>query len=66
MGGGEKLAGVHGFGDSGLLDRNQIRRNDLRVFANSMEYLDENGEHVGQRSMAAPWLAARVLADAAF
>ena len=40
MGGGKKLACVHGFGNSGLPHRNQIRRNDLRVFANSMEYLD--------------------------
>ena len=47
MGGSEKLTGVHGSGDSGHPDRNQIRGNDLRVFANSTGYLYGDGEHVG-------------------
>ena len=50
MGGGEKLAGAHGSGDSGHSDRNQIRVNDLRVFANSMMYLYGDGQHVGAAS----------------
>ena len=49
MGGGEKLAGVRGSGDSGHPYRNQIRGDDLRVFTNSMGYLS------GMESTSGRW-----------
>ena len=47
MGHGEELAGVHGSSDYGHLNRNQLRGNDPRVLANSTEYRDGDGEHIG-------------------
>lgn len=52
MGGSEEFAGVHGSGDYSHPDRNQLHKNDLRLLANSTEYRDGDGEHVGAM---APW-----------
>ena len=46
-GGGEKLAGVHGSGDSGHPNRNRTHEKDLQAITNSLGYRNGDGGHIG-------------------